>query len=376
MSPARYLPHATLTLWLLVAMAWWGPSAGVDAPKAISFVFTDIDGRQVRLSDLRGQWVLVNFWAPWCPLCKVGVPVLNELNKRPDLAVIGVALDYGPDPGKIRETLHQVGMRFHAVVAGGSRRDPESSHRQVGPVDFFPTSYLYAPDGEIVMFIPGQIRAPKILGFMASWQREGTGAARLAINLSVFEHTLKSRFGTPGQNAYTAWKGLLDTLADAPTEIKLERVNDFFNRRIQADSDARIWQRADHWATPAETLGMGRGDSEDFALAKYFTLLALNVPAEQLRLVYAKPLSRLRDKAGPVHMVLAHYASPKADPSLLDHLTPGVTPASRRTELKPVFSFNAQGVWGDPASAQIAGDPNRVAVWDDALRRARAEGFQ
>jgi len=59
-----------------------------------------------------------------------------------------------------------------AVVAGGARRDSNSIYRQVGPVDFFPTSYLYDPTGEIVMFIPGQVREGKLKSFMEDWNRE------------------------------------------------------------------------------------------------------------------------------------------------------------------------------------------------------------
>jgi hypothetical protein len=61
------------------------------------------------------------------------------------------------------------------IVAGGQRRDPDSPYRQVGPVDFFPTSYLYDPTGEIVMFIPGQVREGKILAFMEDWRRRNGG---------------------------------------------------------------------------------------------------------------------------------------------------------------------------------------------------------
>ena len=75
-------------------------------------------------------------------------------------------------------------------------------------------------------------------------------------------------------------------------------------------------------------------------------------------------------------MVLAYYDSPGADPLILDHRNPEVLPAGRRPELQPVFSFNSLGVWEETASAAAAGDPNRLAVWEDTLRRAKAEGFE
>lgn len=157
---------AVLVFGMLVALS--GGAAVAGGAKAINFQFTDINGKTVRLSDFQGKWVLVNFWAPWCPLCWAEVPTLNELNKRKDVVVIGVGLDYGPDENVVRETAARHGLNFTSVVAGGSRRNPDSPFRQVGPVDFYPTSYLYDPQGEIVMFIPGQIRMNRVLAFMES----------------------------------------------------------------------------------------------------------------------------------------------------------------------------------------------------------------
>lgn len=159
-------------LFMMVAALALALSGGVkaeEATKAINFQFTDIAGKPVQLSDFRGKWVLVNFWAPWCPLCWVEVPALNDMNKRSDFVVIGIGLDYGPDENIVRDAAQRHNMDFHAVVAGGARRNPDSPFRQVGPVDFYPTSYLYDPNGEIVMFIPGQVKISKILAFMDTW---------------------------------------------------------------------------------------------------------------------------------------------------------------------------------------------------------------
>lgn len=141
-----------------------------EPTKAINFQLTDITGKTLRLSDFKGKWVLVNFWAPWCPLCWVEVPALNELNKRKDFVVIGIGLDYGPDESVVRDAASRHNLDFYAIVAGGARRNPDSPFRQVGPVDFYPTSYIYDPNGEIVMFVPGQVRLNKIYAFMEDYK--------------------------------------------------------------------------------------------------------------------------------------------------------------------------------------------------------------
>jgi predicted transglutaminase-like cysteine proteinase/thiol-disulfide isomerase/thioredoxin len=361
-----------LTVLLLAGLFLHAPAAArAEGRKAISFVFTDIDGRTVRLADLRGKWVLVNFWAAWCPLCWIEVPALNELNRRKDFAVIGIGLDYGPDASVVRNAVAQHRLDFYANVAGGSRRDPDGPHVQVGPVDFFPTSYLYDPTGEIVMFIPGQLRPSKVLAFMDAWNAKQGGApakSAAASNNDRLAAYLDQRFGEEGHRAYLAWSRLLDGLGDAPDAEKLARVNGFFNGRIRQGDGRQIWGRADYWASPGETLGEGRGDSEDLVIAKYFTLLRLGIPDEKLRLVY----TRVRNPEGdPAHMVLAYYPTPDQEPLLLDSREPQVKAASRRPDLKPVFSFNSETVWGD-----TSGVPARLTAWQDVLKRARNEGFE
>ena len=81
----------------------------------------------------------------------------------------------------------------------------------------------------------------------------------------------------------------LSSSGNEGTELeRLARVNDFFNRQIVFDDDMVIWNQADYWATPSETLGLGRGDCEDFVIAKYFTLRQLGLTSERLRLIYVR----------------------------------------------------------------------------------------
>ncbi len=149
------------------------------AAQAVDFSFTDTKGKTVRLSDYQGKWVLVNFWAPWCPRCKMEFPELNDLDARHDFVVIGVAMDYGIDEGSVHSTIQRFNLRFPQVI-GGNRRDSNSPALQVGPVDFYPTSYLYAPNGEIVMFVPGIISKQKIIAFTEQYQPTATSAVAKA----------------------------------------------------------------------------------------------------------------------------------------------------------------------------------------------------
>ena len=116
------------------------------------------------------------------------------------------------------------------------------------------------------------------------------------------------------------------------------------------------------------------GDCEDYAIAKYFSLLAVGVPAARLRLVYVR--ARMDDGPLQPHMVLAYFPVPGADPLVLDNLQDEIVPASRRDDLRPVFSFNSEGLW-QGVGAVSAGDPAlRLTRWREVMAKARAEGFR
>jgi predicted transglutaminase-like cysteine proteinase len=178
---------------------------------------------------------------------------------------------------------------------------------------------------------------------------------------------------------FAQWrKAIDDASAMHRTEDKLRRVNEFFDRRIQFAEDQESWGQSDYWATPMETLAKGKGDCEDFTIAKYFTLLNAGVPDDELRLVYVKArLGGPNSTVQQAHMVLAWYATPDAEPLVLDNLIVDIRPASRRADLTPVFSFNSQGIWqgNTPAGAPTPGGIGRLSRWQDLLRRARLEGF-
>ncbi|MDR1969326.1 MAG: transglutaminase-like cysteine peptidase [Burkholderiaceae bacterium] len=198
--------------------------------------------------------------------------------------------------------------------------------------------------------------------------------AAFGLDFGRLQQSLTSRFGNAPLALFTDWKTMLSEGSNLGEKEKLRRVNDFFNQRIAFDDDISIWGQSDYWATPLELIGMGRGDCEDFAIAKYYSLLAMGVPVTKLRLVYVR--ARQNSPAGPVlqaHMVLAYYPTPNAEPLILDNLKPEILPASRRTDLSPIFSFNSAGLWQGTGNQS---SKSTLSRWQDLLMRARAEGFE
>ena len=107
---------------------------------------------------------------------------------------------------------------------------------------------------------------------------------------------------------------LLAQAAEMDDDAKLQAINQFFNHRVTYAEDIDVWGQIDYWASPLEMLGQARGDCEDYAIAKYFSLVAAGMSVAKLRMVYVR--AQLGGVGGAVqaHMVLAYYASPNAEP--------------------------------------------------------------
>jgi predicted transglutaminase-like cysteine proteinase len=210
-------------------------------------------------------------------------------------------------------------------------------------------------------FLPAVLALALLIGGHGPWAGDALRMLQAA-----------QRLGPKAVTALPALQVILQQGSSADDESRLDSVNGFFNRRIVFTDDSEVWGQADYWASPLEMLEKGRGDCEDYAIAKYFSLLAMGMPVARLRLVYVRAQVGAGTQA---HMVLAYYAEPNAEPLILDNLITTVRPASRRPDLVPVFSFSSDGLW-QGVGAQSAGDPQaRLSRWREVLAKARAEGF-
>ncbi|NLQ16115.1 sulfate adenylyltransferase [Marinomonas sp. M1K-6] len=174
-----------------------------------------------------------------------------------------------------------------------------------------------------------------------------------------------STYGSDAEKRILAWRQLIEESKALPIVEQLAQVNNFFNQMDFVD-DVDLWGKEDYWATPIEFLGMRAGDCEDFTIAKYFTLRELGVPDEKLRLVYVKALSLDQH-----HMVLAYYHKPTSVPVLLDNLDKELKPASKRNDLLPIYSFNAENLWltKEKGRGVLVGGSSRLSLWTDLNNR-------
>lgn len=136
------------------------------------FTLPDLAGQSHSLSDYRGKWVLVNYWATWCPPCLEELPELEVFHSNAEgtAIVLGVNMeDIGDD--ELRRFVDDQFLSF-PILRADARPNPA---QLVGPVDGLPTSYLVAPTGEVVARQVGPITAKAINAFIARYESEHAG---------------------------------------------------------------------------------------------------------------------------------------------------------------------------------------------------------
>lgn len=147
---------------------------------------------------------------------------------------------------------------------------------------------------------------------------------------------------------------------------KLSHINTFINR-LRPAHDISTASTIDYWATPKEFLLQGHGDCEDYAIAKYFTLLELGVKKESLYLAVVN----VKASAG-THMVLLYVENKNSSPLVLDNLSFRVLPFSKRDDLTPVVAFNELNAYEftkDKFTQLVTIDWQNNNKWDRVLNR-------
>lgn len=139
-------------LWLALAVSW---------VHAAGFSVTDTEGKTHTLADYKGKWVLVNYWATWCPPCLEEIPDLIALhdNKKNNLVVIGIAVDYRSQK---QVTDFAEGLLVSYPIVLGTPK----VINQIAPVQGLPTTYLFNPEGKLVAQQTGAITRQAVESFI------------------------------------------------------------------------------------------------------------------------------------------------------------------------------------------------------------------
>ena len=156
-----------------------GATAGIPAGNNIKgvaapdFELTTLDGAKVRLSDLRGKAVVLNFWATWCGPCKIEIPWLEDLQKQyapQGLQIVGVSMD-DDGPAKVKQFAQQEGINYTVVMGNDKVAD------LYGGVDGLPETFYIGRDGKIVTRVLGLVGHKEIEQNIQSALQQGANTA-------------------------------------------------------------------------------------------------------------------------------------------------------------------------------------------------------
>lgn len=151
----RYFAAASLLL--LGMLSFTSTHSATDNGKR----FVDIHGASIDLNSYRGKWVVINYWATWCPPCLEEIPELilfHETHKDSDAVVVGISMDETPVTALSRFV--EENMMSYPVVP--MRRDMPI----IGDVPGLPTTYMIDPAGNTVAMKVGQVTTEMLESFI------------------------------------------------------------------------------------------------------------------------------------------------------------------------------------------------------------------
>jgi len=133
------------------------------------------------------------------------------------------------------------------------------------------------------------------------------------------------------------WKEMIENLREKSLRTQVDEINAWANKHPYI-VDQLNWGLEDYWETPYEFMSVN-GDCEDYAIAKYYSLRALGVPAENLRIIVLQDFNL----GGIIHAILGVYDGDEL--LVLDNQIEQVRPAMKIYHYRPIYGVNEDWWW-------------------------------
>jgi thiol-disulfide isomerase/thioredoxin len=141
----------------------------------VDFTLPDLDGKPVSLADFRGKWVIVNYWATWCPPCLEEIPELVSLHDDNSDTLVVVGVNYEEVNTNYLKEFVESHMMTYPVV----RMDPVPI-TALGTVMGLPTTFIISPAGERLARQEGPVTQADIEKYIARKKGQAAGTTPVA----------------------------------------------------------------------------------------------------------------------------------------------------------------------------------------------------
>lgn len=159
---SRLSPKHGLSVSLIIVLSSLLACGQQASSEAIDFDREDVNGKTIKLSDYRGQWVIINFWASWCGPCIKEIPeLLNYQADHPEVVILGVNFEE-LDHSALVKAIEEFNISYPVIAV----REAHPPLVPFEPIKGLPSTFFVTPKGEYIASHVGPVTAEMITEFI------------------------------------------------------------------------------------------------------------------------------------------------------------------------------------------------------------------